>query len=103
MHYISLIILSIILSPFLARRIKPKFCVDCKHFTKNSFITNKYGQCTLFEIEEDNDYFLVDGNVNNDKIKYYYCNTARKFNDLCGEEGKFFEKKTTHSNKKSCK
>ena len=93
MKYLFFIICSIILSPFLARQIKPKFCVDCKHFKKNSFNTNKYGQCTLFVIEEQDDYFLVDGNTNDNNIKYHYCRIARKFDNMCGEEGKFFEKK----------
>jgi hypothetical protein len=98
MQYISLIIFSIILSSFLARQIKPKFCVDCKHFKKNSLITNKYGQCTLFVIEKDNDYFLVDGNMNDNKLDYYYCSTARKYDNICGKEGKFYEKKNKRCN-----
>jgi hypothetical protein len=27
------------------------------------------------------------------KIDFYYCSTARKYEDICGKEGKFYVKK----------
>ena len=72
--------------------IKPKLCIDCKFFRKNFFTPNKYGKCSLFPIEKDNQYFLVDGN-NNNKTEYYYCSTSRKYENMCGSEGKLFVKK----------
>ena len=58
MNYFFLIICSILLSGDIsAIKItpnKPKLCVDCKHYTKDFFSSNKYGQCSLFMIEYDN-------------------------------------------------
>ena len=39
---------------------------------------------------EMNTQFLVTGISEED---YNYCSTARKFNDMCGEEGKMYKKK----------
>jgi hypothetical protein len=71
---------------------KPKLCIDCKQYTKDFFSSNKYGQCSLFIIENDNDYFLVNG-INNHKIEYQYCAVARKYDYMCGQDGRFYEKK----------
>ena len=43
-------------------------------------------------IENDNEYFLVNG-INNHKIEYQYCAVARKYDYMCGQEGMFYEKK----------
>ena len=96
MNIIFVIVSLMILSPFSAMQIKPKFCIDCKFFKKDSSISsfdnNKYGKCTLFENERGNDNFLVDG-IDNSKKEYTYCSIARKYEDMCGKEGKFYEKK----------
>lgn len=77
--------------------IKPKFCRDCKFFTKDFFLTHKFGKCSLFPTEadedEDNRYFLVDGINRNNKPEYTFCSTARACKEMCGPEGKFYEKK----------
>jgi hypothetical protein len=87
------IIYSIILSPFSASQIKPKLCIDCKFYKKESiFTSNEFGKCSLFLRENDNDYYLVNG-VNNNNKEYHYCSTSRKYDDMCGKEGKFYEKK----------
>ena len=88
-----MIIYAIILSPFSATQIKPKLCIDCKFYKKDFFSSSDFGKCTLFPIEKENDYFLVNGNNNNNNIEYKYCSTLRKYEDLCGKEGKFYEKK----------
>lgn len=93
MKYISIVIYSIILSLFSASQIKPKLCIDCKFYTKGVFTSSEYGKCLLFPKEKENDYFLVNGNKNNDEVEYYYCSTARNSQRICGEEGKFYEKK----------
>jgi hypothetical protein len=92
MKYICLVIYSIILSCFYANQIKPKLCIDCKFYTKKFFTSSEFGKCISFPKDTENDYFLVNGN-NNYNIEYHYCSTSRKYEHLCGEEGKFYEKK----------
>ena len=92
MNYIFVVICAIILSPFSASQIKPKLCIDCKFYTNNIFTGNQFGKCSLFLKENENDYFLVNG-INNNKKEYYYCSTSRKSKHMCGEEGKFYNKK----------
>jgi hypothetical protein len=48
----------------------------------------------LFPIVTEKDrYYLVNGQ-NKKKIEYNYCSVARgDYKDMCGPEGKFFEKK----------
>jgi len=72
----------------------PKLCVDCKFFKKDLF-GNKYGTCSLFEKTEISDNyndFLVDGIVRRKKVKYHYCSTARNDDNMCGKDGKLYEK-----------
>jgi hypothetical protein len=90
MNKFFVLICSIILLPFSESQIKPKLCINCKFF-KNYFLNSKYGKCEMFITTYDNDYFLVNGNKN--KIDFAFCSTARKFEDMCGEQGKFYEKK----------
>ena len=73
--------------------IRPKLCVNCKHFTNNFFDNNKFGKCLLFPRDNPNDYYLVNGNKHSNHADYYYCSTARKCEDMCGKEGKLYEKK----------
>ena len=76
------------------RQIPPKLCVNCKFFINDFFTNNSFGKCALFtQVEKRDNDFLVDGIKRNQKPDYYYCSTVREFNDMCGEEGKFFEKK----------
>jgi hypothetical protein len=70
--------------------IKPKLCIDCKFFKKGLFDANKFGKCSLFPIK-DNDFFLVDGIVKSSE--YNYCSISRKYENMCGEEAKLYEKK----------
>ena len=94
MKYLFWIISFII--PFSVHLTKPKLCIDCKYFKKDFFIDNKFGTCSFFPKKKEDEYFLVDGITTK---QYMYCNVARKIDDMCGEEGKFYEKKVT-SNKK---
>lgn len=74
--------------------IKPKLCRDCKFFTKGFLTSTKFGKCSLSpKDDEDNKYFLVDG-INRNNEQLYFCSTARQdFKNMCGPEGKFYEKK----------
>jgi hypothetical protein len=76
--------------------IKPNLCVNCKFFTKDFFTMNKFGKCALFpkeDQEDDNRYFLVDGTKTANKQEYNFCSIARRYERMCGQEGKFYEAK----------
>jgi hypothetical protein len=92
MNRILLILYSILLLPLYESHIKPKLCVNCKFF-KTDFISNKYGKCSFFVTQKEDEYFLVNG-VDNSKKDYAFCSIARKYEDMCGKDGKFYEKKT---------
>jgi len=95
MKYISMSIYLIILStlsPLTANQFRPKLCIDCKFYTKDFLTFSEFGKCSLFPKEEDNSYFLVNGNNNYNRIEYHHCATARKIDHMCGKEGKFYEK-----------
>ena len=63
-------------------------CINCKFFKSDSI--KKYGKCELFPIIIENKYYLVDGKI--DQINdYEYCSVARKYQDMCGKEGKLYE------------
>jgi len=93
MKYVFMILYSIILTQISASQIKPKLCIGCKFYTKDFFTFSEFGKCSKFPTKPDNDYFLVNGKKNNNNIEYHYCSTSRKFDHMCGEEGKFYEKK----------
>jgi len=79
--------------PIIAFQGEPqKLCINCKHFTKEFFNTNKYGKCKSFTKVTDSNVYLVDGK-SNPHTDYFYCSTARDSDDMCGIEGYFFEKK----------
>ena len=70
-----------------------KYCINCKYFTKDFLSSNKFGTCLLYPIVKENNYFLVDGSKNKSPNEYFYCSTARKCLDMCGPDGKQYEKK----------
>jgi hypothetical protein len=58
-------------------------CIQCKHF-ENPFLQDpKFGKCLKFGKKD-----LLTG-----KIEYDYADLVRKYNDKCGVNGTFFEKK----------
>ena len=91
MKYFFIIIYLSLIS--LTNSTNPKLCVDCKFFKRDLF-GNKFGKCALFEKTEiaDNNDFLVDGIVRRKKVKYHYCSTARQTDNMCGKDGKLYEK-----------
>ena len=93
MKYIFFIISTIILSQFSTSQNTPKFCINCKFYTKNFFSLSEFGKCSLFPREIDNDSFLVNGKPANNNIEYFYCSTSRQSDRMCGTEGKFYQKK----------
>ena len=88
MKYITTIICSIIL-PILSFKEKPKLCIDCKHFITDGK-TGEFGKCSLFSMKNNKSKFLVSGI---DTGEYQYCFVSRDRDYMCGEEGKFYEKK----------
>lgn len=67
-------------------------CIHCKHY-RNILLTNsKFGTCALFPIVTNDDYYFVNG-VKSKKVVNYYCAVARGSDRMCGEEGKYFERK----------
>jgi len=108
MNYIIIIFCSIVLPIFSLRQIKPKFCINCKHFIADNY-NSEHGKCSLFEIETFptyNDKFLVNGiskdehkTINGISKDYLFCSVARVWNHKCGAEGKLYEKKYTKKNK----
>jgi hypothetical protein len=89
------IFLLIFYAIFSSDAVKPKLCVNCQFFTKDSFFTsNNFGRCLIFPKEEElDDNFLVTGIKDKKHIEYAYCSIARKFDFKCGKEGKFYEEK----------
>ena len=93
MKYTFMTIYPMILMPFSSCHIRPKLCIDCKFYTKHFFTRSEFGKCTLFTRENTTNSYLVNGNNDNSIEEYHYCSTARKFDDMCGKEGKYYEKK----------
>jgi hypothetical protein len=46
----------------------------------------------MFPIVENDEYFLVDG-VKRKKNDYNYCSISRLYDEMCGKDGKLYEKK----------
>lgn len=93
MKVISPIIITTILSVASVKQIiKPKLCINCKHFISDTD-DNKYGKCGLFPRNKSDNYSLVNGIINKEDIDYYYCETARTYTDMCGENGDFHKRK----------
>jgi hypothetical protein len=82
-----------ILSIFAFEKVTPKLCINCKHFKKDIFTDNTFGKCKLFPKKIDNSNYLVDGVRKKTKPDYFYCSTARDFEEMCGKNGNFFLKK----------
>jgi hypothetical protein len=94
MKYIFLIISYFILPVFSLKKITPKVCINCKFFINSITSDNAHGKCSLFPREEENNVnFLVTGIKEED---YNYCCIARRFDDMCGEEGKKYKKKNLY-------
>lgn len=85
-----LIIFYFILPVFSLKEITPKLCINCKFFINSITHDNTQGKCYLFPKEKNNIIVLVTG-IEHDN--YYYCCNARKFDHMCGVEGKMYKNK----------
>jgi len=94
-----LVIISTILSSTSIKKIKPKLCINCKHFISTA--DNKFGKCGLFPRMITNNYFLVDGVNEQKEMDYYYCETARTFSNMCGQNGDFHKRKYVKKTKEN--
>ena len=94
MNYILIFIYYSILSTLSVNSTKPKLCIDCKFFRNDFFAGSSFGKCSMFPIQKDhNEYDLVTGAKRFTTHDYSYCSTSRKFDDMCGKDGKLYEKK----------
>jgi len=89
------IICAVILSAFSLTESSQKFCIRCKHF-KNTLGTDAtFGKCALFPTEENQLSYLVSGSISDfEAVQYRYCSTVRTHEDMCGKEGKLYERKS---------
>lgn len=90
MNYSFLFVLFIIQKYNFLQIQSYKFCINCRFYIKNS--NPEYGKCSYFSKKIDNNNYLVTGKDSDNIVEYYYCNTARNSKEMCGEEGKKYEK-----------
>lgn len=76
--------------------LKTKFCVNCKFAINNinGYYNDEFIKCALFPINNffDETNFLVTGVNSISEPEYTYCSTARKFDNMCGKEGKMYKR-----------
>ena len=68
----------------------PKLCIQCKFYMKPLFTRNEFGKCSLFVLKKDIDTDFI---ITNNNTEYNYCSIVRKYDYMCGEEGKFYQNK----------
>jgi hypothetical protein len=69
-------------------KIRPKFCINCKHFRLEEGKDPIFAKCEMFP-NENTDY-LVSGELSKE---YKYCTTVRAYDDLCGTNATKYVKK----------
>lgn len=59
---------------------KIKYCYQCKYYMEKNEVSkcSKFSSTTSTTLKKKN------------MIDYYNCSVARNFNNLCGQEGKYF-------------
>jgi hypothetical protein len=85
-------IFSIISLSFSLKEMKPKICINCRHFITDKE-SNLFGKCSLFPIKNENIGFLINGIKEDEIIDYQYCSVARKRDIMCGNKGVFHKRK----------
>ena len=95
MKYIIVFFCSILLPIFSWKKNTPKLCLNCKFFI-NDLMGNQYGKCSFFPTELSDAKFLVTGIKTTD---YYYCSTARQYENMCGKEGNKYKNKPSNISK----
>lgn len=97
MKNIFLVIFFSIISPILSfKEIKPKICINCRHFINDDISdSGKFGKCSLFPLKNDNynKLFLVNGIKEKEIIDYQFCLVARKHDEMCGIKGTMHKRK----------
>ena len=94
------LILCFLGTTFSLHEIKPKICINCKYLISD-YRKDEFAKCSLFSKKELNNDELVNGISKNINKDYYYCSTARGFDNLCGVKGKFYEENTVPKKKVS--
>jgi hypothetical protein len=84
---------SMFLLPSSACKVGTKFCINCKFYKKDFISFSEFGKCTKFLFYDENCNYLVNGKPDNNLDHLHFCSTARKFDHMCGKEGKFYEEK----------
>lgn len=75
---------------------KINLCINCKHFRPDYILlipNNEFAKCSVHNRLEENDNYLVTGEMYKKEIKYTYCSIARNNENMCGKEGKDFVSK----------
>ena len=90
MNYIKLF-LTMILTSIALKNNNPKFCLNCKYFILD-IDNDKFSKCTLFPIIKNDNYYLVNGINMDNKNDHNFCITVRNIENMCGKDGKKFEK-----------
>ena len=72
---------------------KPKICVNCRHFIASQSGANVFGRCKLFPLIIDDGHFLITGENEKSKVEYSHCSVARTFEHMCGSDGKMYKGK----------
>ena len=68
-----------------------KDCRNCKYFMSHMF-DDTFATCAKFVWEDDlNDDNDDDTDVDSRFNQHPYCSSARKYDELCGSQGKYFE------------
>lgn len=79
MNYYLLIFILSTLDIFTTSFNPPKkYCNQCKYFKQSNIIEDS--KCKKFPVY-----------INNDQIDLFKCIVARSYNDMCGEEGRYFK------------
>jgi len=67
-------------------------CINCKFYRMN-LSSDKYSKCSLFPtIKYKEDYFLWNISKKKEMVHdYRYCEIARKYDTMCGKNGKKYE------------
>jgi hypothetical protein len=92
MIILSMFVCSNALSIELKLSKNPKFCINCKYFIPDDY-SNQFGKCSLFRNTLNHNYYLVNGEVEENYDDYQYCSIVRNNDNKCGVNGKLYKKK----------
>jgi len=71
---------------FYTMRLLPLLLINCNNCKYYIDAKNEVGKCSIFLKTGKNIY------PNQIEIDYYYSSTARQYKNMCGENGKHYEK-----------